>query len=32
MIALKTFAVDQIYLTKKSNDQDDELLIKTVLG
>ena len=31
MIALKTFAVDQIYLAKKSNDKDDELLIKTVL-
>ena len=29
MIALKSFVVDQIYMVKKrSNDKDDELLIK----
>ena len=32
MIALKSFVVDQIYMVKKrSNDKDDELLIKNLL-
>ena len=32
MIALKSFAVDQVYMAKnKSNDRDDELLIKKLL-
>ena len=33
MIALKSFVVDQIYVVKKrSNDKDDELLIKNLLN
>ena len=32
MIALKSFAVDQVYMAKnRSNDRDDELLIKNLL-
>ena len=32
MIALKSFAVDQVYMGKnRSNDRDDELLIKNLL-
>ena len=32
MITLKSFVVDQIYMVKKrSNDKDDELLIKNLL-
>ena len=32
MIALKSFVVDQIYMVKKrSNDKDDEVLIKNLL-
>ena len=32
MIALKSFVVDQIYMVKKrSNDKDDELLMKNLL-
>ena len=32
MIALKSFAVDQVYMAKnRSNDRDDELLIKKLL-
>ena len=32
LIALKSFVVDQIYMVKKrSNDKDDELLIKNLL-
>ena len=32
MIALKSFVVDQIYIGKnRSNDEDDELLIKNLL-
>ena len=32
MIVLKSFAADQIYVVKKrSNDKDDDLLIKTLL-
>ena len=32
MIALKSFVVDQIYMVKKrSNEKDDELLIKNLL-
>ena len=33
MIALKSFVVDQIYVVKKrSNDKDDDLLIKNLLN